>query len=133
MRFCRWSLGASCVVASREGEEEKWWSRRLLRDGGSLGSSGSGVIDNRVLSDGVGGSVVSSLSAEHALLDTSVGVGGGTGSGGGGVSRVLLSVGKVDGTGTLGVLARLELERGKVLSGEEEEVDEQEDGLGKDI
>jgi hypothetical protein len=105
----------------------------LLRDGGSLGSSRSGtVIESRVLSDGVGSSVVLSLSAEHALLGTvgvdvgGVDIGGATGVG----SGVLLSVGVVDSVGGLRVLSGLKLESGKVLSGEQEEVDEQEDGLG---
>ena len=83
-----------------------------------------------MLGDGVGGSVVSSLSSKHALLDSWARRGTGVSS----VERgVLLSVGVIDGTGTLGEFAGLELKDRKVFSREEEEVDEEEDGLGKDI
>lgn len=83
-----------------------------------------------MLGDGVGGGVISSLSSKHALLDSWAGRGTGVSS----VERgVLLSVGVIDGTGTLGEFAGLELKDRKVFSREEEEVDEEEDGLGKDI
>jgi hypothetical protein len=83
-----------------------------------------------VLGDGVGGSVVSSLSAEHALLDSGAGRSTGVRSV---VGSVLLSVGVVDGSGTLGEFSRLELKDREIFSGEEEEVDKEEDGLGEDI
>jgi hypothetical protein len=87
----------------------------LVADDGSLGSSGSGdLVDGRVLSDGLGGSVVSSLSSEHTLLDSGVvGVSGtGTNVRGVVVSVNLFSVGVVDGVGTVRVLSGLELESG---------------------
>jgi len=106
---------------------------RLVVDDSSLGSSGSGdLVNGRVLSDGLGGSVVSSLSAEHTLLGSGA-VGSGTGEGRVVDSSVLLSVGVVDGSSTLRVLSRLELESSEVFSGKEEEVDEEEDGLGQNI
>ena len=88
-------------------------------DGSSLGSSRSGV-NSRVLSDGVGSSVVLALSSEHTLLDSGVGcdirVVGISGSGtmvrGVVVGVNLLSVGVVDGVGSVGVLAGLKLESG---------------------
>ena len=83
-----------------------------------------------MLGDGVGGGVVSSLSSKHALLDSWAGRGTGVRSIEG---SVLLSIGVVDGTGTLGEFAGLELKDREVFSREEEEVDEEEDGLGKDI
>ena len=88
-------------------------------DSSSLGSSGSGV-NSRVLGDGLGGSVVLALSAEHALLDSRVGCDirvVGIGGSGTDVRRVvvgvyLLSVGVVDGVGSIRELAGLQLESG---------------------
>lgn len=96
--------------------------------------SGSSV-DSRVLGYGLGGGVVLALSSEHTLLDSRVGCDirvVGVGSSGTNVRGVvvsvnLLSVGVVDGIGSVRVLAGLELESGQVFSGEEEEVDEEED------
>jgi hypothetical protein len=106
---------------------------RLVVDDGSLRSSGSGdVVNGRILSDGLGGSVVSSLSAEHTLLGSGA-VGSGTGEGGVVDSSVLLSVGVVDGSGTLRVLSGLELESREVFSGEKEEVDKEESRLREEI
>ena len=102
---------------------------RLVVDDGSLGSSGR-VLDNGVLGYGVGGGVVSSLSSKHALLDSWAGRGTGVRSIEG---SVLLSVGVVDGTCSLGVFAGLQLESGQILSREHEKVNKEEDGLGEDI
>ena len=82
-------------------------------NGSSLGSSRSGVT-GRVLSDGVGSGVVLALSSEHALLDSRMRW---VGSSGTNVRRVvvsvdLLSVGVVDGVGSVRVLAGLKLESG---------------------
>jgi hypothetical protein len=83
-----------------------------------------------VLGNGVGGGVVSSLSAEHALLDSGAGRSTGVRSV---VGSVLLSVGVVDGTGTFGEFTRLKLENREIFSGKEEEVNEEENGFGEDI
>ena len=82
-------------------------------DGSSLGSSRSSV-NSRVLSDGVGSSVVLALSSEHTLLDGRVvGVSSsGTNVRGVVVGVNLLSVGVVDGVGSVRVLAGLKLESG---------------------
>ena len=81
--------------------------------------SGSSV-DSRVLGYGLGGGVVLALSSEHTLLDSRVGcdIGVvGVGSSGTNVRGVvvsvnLLSVGVVDGIGSVRVLAGLKLESG---------------------
>ena len=73
-----------------------------------------------MLGDGLGGSVVLALSAEHALLDSRVGCDirvVGIGGSGTDVRRVvvgvyLLSVGVVDGVGSIRELAGLQLESG---------------------
>jgi hypothetical protein len=104
-------------------------TRLVVDDSSRLGTSGR-VLNDSVLGDGVGGSVVSSLSAEHALLDSWAGGGTGVRSVVGGV---LLSVGVIDGSGALGELSRLELEDREIFSGKKEEVDEEEDRLGENI